>query len=133
LANFYLTYFDHWIKENQKVIYYFRYADDMVFLSSDKQYLHNLLFNIKNYLSENLKLTVKKNYQVFPVHVRGIDFLGYVFYHDHIKVRKRIKQNFARMLKRSKNKESIASYSGWLKHANCINLKNKLLYATEPN
>lgn len=28
-ANFYLTYFDHWIKEEKKVKYYFRYADDL--------------------------------------------------------------------------------------------------------
>lgn len=28
----------------------------------------------------------------------------------------------------NKNSISIASYNGWLKHANCINLKNKLLY-----
>ena len=30
LANFYLTYFDHWIKEQKGVKYYFRYADDIV-------------------------------------------------------------------------------------------------------
>jgi retron-type reverse transcriptase len=28
-ANFYLSYFDHWIKEEKRVKYYFRYADDM--------------------------------------------------------------------------------------------------------
>lgn len=33
LANFYLTYFDHWIKEEKQVKYYFRYADDLVILS----------------------------------------------------------------------------------------------------
>jgi RNA-directed DNA polymerase len=32
-ANFYLTYFDHWIKEVKGVEYYFRYADDLVILS----------------------------------------------------------------------------------------------------
>lgn len=35
-ANFYLTYFDHWLKEVKKVKYYFRYADDMVILSDSK-------------------------------------------------------------------------------------------------
>jgi retron-type reverse transcriptase len=43
-ANFYLTYFDHWLKEVKKVKYCFRYADDIVILSGDKQYLHSLLF-----------------------------------------------------------------------------------------
>lgn len=129
LANFYLTYFDHWIKEVQKVLYYFRYADDMVFLSGSKKFLHKLLYNIKEYLGTNLKLTLKSNYQIFPVASRGIDFLGYVFFHTHVKIRKHIKQNFARMLKYCRNYQSIASYLGWFKYANCVNLLDKLLYA----
>ena len=63
LANFYLSYFDHWIKENKGVKYYFRYADDMVILANNKAYLHNLLTEIKAYLSTHLNLQVKgKNY-----------------------------------------------------------------------
>src|ERR1700741_3403495 len=42
-ANYYLTGFDHWIKEVKKVKNYFRYADDLVILSSNKAYLHALL------------------------------------------------------------------------------------------
>jgi RNA-directed DNA polymerase len=121
-ANFYLTYFDHWIKEDKRVKYYFRYADDMVFLSGNKPYLHNLLAEIRNYLQDNLKLTVKENYQVFPVEARGIDFVGYVFRHNYVLLRKSIKQNFARMLKRNKNPQSIASYKGWASHCNSRNL-----------
>lgn len=126
-ANFYLTYFDHWLKENKKVRYYFRYADDIVILHSDKQYLHDLLSEITLYLDVNLKLTVKNNYQVFPVAARGIDFVGYRFYHTHTLIRKRIKQNCARMLKRRRNIASIAAYMGWLMHCNSTNLLNKLL------
>lgn len=129
LANFYLAYFDHWIKEDQKEWSYHRYADDMIFLSNCKRHLHNLLANIKNYLANKLCLELKKNYQVFSVVVRGIDILGYVFRPDFTKVRKSIKQGFARMLKWNYNQPSIASYLGWLKHANCINLTNKLLHA----
>lgn len=129
-ANFYLTYFDHWIKEVKLVKYYFRYADDLVILSDNKAHLHKLLFEIKQYLNENLKLVVKDNYQVFPVETRSIDFVGYRFYHTHTLLRKSIKQNYARMLIKNKNSASIASYNGWLKHANCINLKDKLLYDT---
>lgn len=126
-ANFYLTYFDHWLKEVQKVRYYFRYADDLVILHHDKAYLHTLLKDISEYLQSNLKLTVKENYQVFPVASRGIDFIGYRFYHTHTLLRKAIKQNFARMLAKRPNKLSIASYYGWACHANCVNLLNTLL------
>lgn len=130
-ANFYLTYFDHWIKEVKMVKYYFRYADDLVILSDNKSHLHQLLFDIKQYLTDNLKLIVKDNYQVFPVQARSIDFVGYRFYHTHTLLRKSIKQNYARMLAKNPNHASIASYNGWLKHADCINLKDKLLY--DPN
>lgn len=127
-ANFYLTYFDHWMKETKCVKYYFRYADDLVILSDNKPYLHNLLFEIRQYLNENLKLEIKRNYQVFPVDARGIDFVGYVFYHTHTLLRKSIKQNFARMLKKRRNDKSIASYNGWASHCNSKNLMKKLLH-----
>lgn len=126
-ANFYLSYFDHWIKEEMKVKYYFRYADDLVFLSESKVDLHELLGQVKLYLKEELKLTVKENYQLFPVAARGIDFVGYVFYHGYTRLRKTIKQSFARMLVKRKNKASIASYYGWAKHCDSKHLLKKLL------
>lgn len=126
-ANFYLAYFDHWIKEYRQVKYYFRYADDLVILAGDKPYLHHLLAEIRQYLAGNLKLEIKQNYQVFPVAARGIDFVGYVFHHTHTLLRKSIKQNFARMLKKRRNAKSIASYNGWAAHCNSKNLIKKLL------
>jgi RNA-directed DNA polymerase len=126
-ANFYLTGFDHWIKEEKKVKYYFRYADDLVILSADKVQLHQLLADIKNYLQTRLKLHVKRNYQVFPVDARSIDFVGYRFYHTHMLLRKSIKQRFARMLNQRKNYRSIVSYFGWAKHADSRHLLKKLI------
>lgn len=126
-ANFYLTYFDHWIKETKAVKYYFRYADDLVFLSDSKPYLHQLLADIKRYLNDELKLTVKQNYQIFPVASRSVDFVGYRFYHTHTLLRKSIKKNFARMIAKRKNAASIASYNGWAKHCNSKHLLKKLL------
>lgn len=127
-GNFYLSGFDHWLKENKAVKYYFRYADDLVILAPDKPYLHALLSDIKQYLNDNLKLQVKGNYQVFPVEKRGIDFVGYVFRHSHIRLRKSIKQNCARMVAKYPNRKSKASYHGWLIHADCRNLEKKLFH-----
>lgn len=126
-ANFYLTYFDHWLKEQKQVKYYFRYADDMVILHSDKNYLHQLLKNIETYLQNNLKLQVKSNWQVFPVEARGIDFVGYRFYHTHTLLRKSIKKNFARAVAKKKDAQTINSYKGWAKHCNSRHLLKKLL------
>lgn len=127
-ANFYLTFFDHWIKEVKRVKHYFRYADDIVILSNNKPFLHQLLADIREYLQKNLSLQIKDNYQVFPVSARGIDFVGYRFYHTHALLRKSIKKNFARMISRRKNSASIASYYGWAKHCNSRHLLKKLLH-----
>ena len=126
-ANFYLSYFDHWMKEVKGVKYYFRYADDLVILSDNKPYLHQLLGDIRKYLQGNLKLEVKGNYQVFPVDSRGIDFVGYVFYHTHTALRKTIKKSFARMLSRNPNPSSTASYKGWATHCDSKHLMKTLL------
>ena len=127
-ANFYLSYFDHWIKEEKRVKYYFRYADDIVILANNKPELHQLLADIRNYFYDNLKLEIKHNYQLFPVAARGIDFVGYVFYHTHTRLRKGIKQRFTKMLVRNKNEKSIASYNGWAMHCNSRNLLKILLH-----
>jgi len=126
-ANYYLTFFDHWIKEAKTVKYYFRYADDIVILSGSKQYLHGLLLEIKHYLATQLNLAVKGNHQVFPVDARSIDFVGYRFYHTHTMLRKSIKKSFARMIAKRRTSASIASYYGWAVHCNSKHLLKKLL------
>lgn len=134
-ANLYLTYFDHWLKEVKNVKYYYRYADDIVILHSEKEYLHNILADIKTYLKNELALEVKNTHQVFPVQSRGIDFVGYVFRHSHIRMRKSIKKSFARkaaMLKkkhrltRRETETELCSYMGWAVHCNSKNLIKKI-------
>lgn len=124
-GNFYTNKFNHWLKEKKKVKYLVIYCDDYVILHHSKKYLHNLRKEIQEYLKENLNLELS-NYQVFPTN-KGIDFLGYVSYPTHIKIRKSIKQRWIKMLKTNQNSKSIASYTGWLKYCNSINLKNKYL------
>lgn len=127
LSNYYLNGLDHYIKEVLKVKYYFRYCDDMVILSSNKQELHYILQSIRIYLNSKLKLSIKNNYQIYPINKRGIDFIGYKFYHTHILLRKRIKKSFINMIKYNKNIKSISSYKGWLKWCNSYKLQNKYL------
>lgn len=143
LANLVLTYFDHWVKEVKRVRYYFRYADDIVVLHSDKKTLHALLAEFESYLAANVKLEIKQNKQVFPVahdhrdsFGRGIDFLGYVFYLNETRLRKRIKQNLCRKIaklrKRKKPlsedefKQTLAAWWGWAKYSDSEYLINKL-------
>jgi RNA-directed DNA polymerase len=46
---------------------------------------------------EKIDLEIKPNERVFPVE-EGIDFLGYVIRPDYVRLRKRIKQKFARKM-----------------------------------
>lgn len=143
LANLMLAYFDHWVKEVKRVRYYFRYADDIVVLHSEKRFLRGLLADFESYLSTRLCLEVKDNKQIFPVAKdhkdsteRGIDFLGYVFYHNETRLRKSIKQNFCRKVAKLKKwkrpvteaefKQTVASWWGWAKHSDSEYFINKL-------
>ena len=95
-ANLYLSELDHLMKEVAGVRYYYRYADDIVVLAGDKPTLHGVCVFINHYLNTERKLSMKGNYQIFPVESRGIDFVGYVTYHTHSLARKRNKKGLCR-------------------------------------
>lgn len=133
-ANLYLTYFDHWIKEEVKCKFYFRYADDIVILGKTKEELRKILILIKMYLHQVLKLKLKENYQIFEVDKRGIDFIGYKFYHNYILLRKSIKKNIMKLVYSYVNETidkkyfeiHFRSYFGWCKYCNSKNLLYKI-------
>jgi len=124
-ANLYLTWFDRWVKQKLKIKHYFRYCDDIVLFSSNKKELHQALQKIKEYMTSYLELEVKHDWQIYPVDDRGVDFLGYVFKHSHMKLRKDMKKKFyrkTRYVNLNKKFRSLASYWGWCKYGNCFNL-----------
>jgi RNA-directed DNA polymerase len=131
-ANFYLTFFDHWIKEELRVKYYFRYCDDIVIFDSSKDRLRQLLADIRGYVNDKLILGIKSNYQIFLVEGRGVDFVGYKHFHTHVLLRNSIKKRFIRKLATDPNEQSIAAYKGWLDHCDSINLKRKYLTQAPP-
>jgi RNA-directed DNA polymerase len=138
-GNFYLSEFDHWIKEVKKVKYYFRYMDDIVILGRSKEELHQLKREIEEYLWVKLKLKIKENWQVFPTYVRGIDFVGYRVFMNYSLLRKSTCKQFKRKMtalnkKRIEGKQlnysewcSINSYKGWLIHCNSYRLSEKYI------
>ena len=133
-GNYYLSYFDHYVKEGLAVKYYIRYADDMVFFSHSKEDLHALKIKIERYLNEQLNLQLKGNWQVFPTRTRGVDFLGFRFFEGFILLRKSIKKAYQRVINKL-NKggtnisflRSLMSYWGWLKATNSYNLIRKTI------
>nr|DAY44104.1 MAG TPA: hypothetical protein [Caudoviricetes sp.] len=129
-ANLYLSELDHLLKEDVGVRYYYRYADDIVLLSDSKEYLSGVLVYINHYLNDSRLLTLKSNFQIYPVESRGIDFVGYVTYHTHCLARKRNKQGLCRELAALRKKGlpdeeirlRVASRMGFMKHCDSNHL-----------
>ncbi len=132
-GNFYLSYFDHWMKEELKCRHYFRYMDDVVILHHDKEHLHNIKNSVADYLANNLSIRLKENWQVFPTYVRGVDFVGYRSFGDYTLLRKstakRLKKKMGIVSRRDHPTDvnSIMSYSGWLKHCDAYNLHKRYI------
>lgn len=126
--NFYFNDFDHWVKEVKRIKGYFRYCDDMVFLGNNKEELRALYYEVKEQI-EALNVTLKPNWQIYPVASRGVDFLGYIIRPTYVRLRKRTKRNFIQkvakvnMYKPSEHSINVlGSYWGIIKHGDCRNL-----------
>ena len=132
-GNLFLSEFDHWIKEEKHIKYYYRYMDDMVFLDGDKNVLRDLLTEIKERFDKVEKLEIKQNYQIFPTVVNGIDFVGFVLFPNYVLIRNRIKHNFIclclSLIHESElsdhNRSTLFSYLGYMQHCNSYNLQMK--------
>ena len=135
-ANIILNELDYYVKQKLGIKEYIRYMDDFVILSRSKNELHKWKHQIKVFLLNELKLEMHKRKQsISPAHI-GVDFLGYISWDDHRKLRRR---NVKRFLKRIKAfekrkdithehiKGSIMSWKGYSKCANTYNLNQSLI------
>ncbi len=122
------VFLDHYLKDKYGICHYYRYCDDGLVLGKTKAELWAIRDIIHGQM-EMIDLEVKPNERVFPIE-EGIDFLGYVIHPDYVRLRKRIKQKFARKMhevkSRRRRRELVASFYGMAKHADCNKLFNKL-------
>ena len=95
LSVFYLSQLDHYCKETLGIRHYYRYMDDIVILASNKNLLHNYL-RLTNRQLGTIGLSIKKNYAIFPIEKRRLDFVGFVFNHTSVAVRKRTVLSYKR-------------------------------------
>lgn len=122
LANFYLQGLDHFIREQLHARYYVRNMDDMVIFGPNKRKLGRTKEAIAEYLG-SLGLKLNPKWQKFKVESRGIDFLGYRFFHDKTILRRSVMLRISRRVRRTAKKktwtahncEAIISYLGWTK------------------
>ena len=128
LANFYLQSFDHFVREQLHVKYYVRYMDDMVIFSPNKRKLGRTKEAIAEYLG-SLGLKLNPKWQKFKLDSRGLDFLGYRFFHNRTGLRRTVMLRISRKVRRTAKKKSwnphncksILSYLGWFRHTNNYN------------
>lgn len=129
MVNIYMNEFDQYIKNGLKIKYYIRYADDFVAISTDKDYLWELVPKIADFLEERLKLSLHPNKLFVKTLYSGVDFLGWVHFPRHKVLRTATKKKMFRNLnsKEGERREnSKASYLGMLKWGNGYILSKRI-------
>ena len=122
-ANIYLNEFDWFVKNKLKARFYVRYNDDFVILDENPERLTRFLFEIREFVSERLKLDVPPNKCSLRKSAWGVDFLGFIVSRDFTLLRKSTKER----IKAKFNERNIASYLGTLSHCDSFNLRAKIL------
>jgi RNA-directed DNA polymerase len=93
-ANFYLGWFDRFVKESLRVRGYVRYMDDMVLWHDDPSALKRIQSQSEEFLDETLSLRVK------PIVLQrtrvGMDFLGCRIWPTHVCLSRRSKRRWQR-------------------------------------
>ena len=126
LVNVYMNEFDQYVKHKLKVKYYVRYADDFVILQNNKIALIELLSKISSFLSEKLKLTLHPDKVFIKTFASGVDFLGWVHFHDHRVLRTSTKRRMFRRLGGNHKVEVMESYLGLLSHGNTSKIQKRI-------
>ena len=104
LANAYLSSFDHLVadgalrKKYRGIVDYIRYMDDMVIIVDSKETARNLDRDMRAFITGPLKLRVNTKSNYHPISL-GVDFCGYITYHDKRFIRKRGKQAMKNIIK----------------------------------
>lgn len=140
-ANFYLGFADHYLKEKLQVNSYVRYMDDMVLWCNDKTKLKVQTNMFIEFIQNELNLDVK------PICMnridKGLPFLGYVLFHDGIRLKKNSKKRFVgkimdyhhKVLEGDWSQKNFANHAepliAFTQHANAKSLRRTMLCELE--
>lgn len=117
-ANIYLNELDQYIKNILRIKYYLRYMDDFCILLKSKDECKRVLYEIKNFLSTNLKLELNPKTRYYPSKF-GVNFCGYVIHEDYMLLRKSCIKKIKKRIKTGTF--DLKKYKGHLIHANAYN------------
>lgn len=132
-AHIVLSFIDERIKSNRSSLCYVRFMDNFVMLCGRKRTLHKAI-NLLRDEADRFGLSIKKDWQVFPVKRRMIPFLSYRFGYEKTVLRKPLMYRMARRLQSAEKKldahtaRTIMSYRGILKWCDSYNFRAEYLY-----
>ncbi len=126
-CNVYMNEFDQFVKHKLKAKYYVRYADDFVFLSDNKDLLLSLMLQVREFLSERLKLFLHPNKVFIKTLASGVDFLGWVNFPYRRVLRNVTKRRMFKGIQKRPKNETLQSYLGLMSHGNTYRLKQEVL------
>lgn len=143
-ANIYLSPLDNFAKHVLHEKYYFRYADDFLFLHTDRTRLEEIEKKVIEFALQELHLIVHPNKIIYRKFSQGIDWLGYVLLPHYRVLRTSTKR---RMFKKMHQKveaynssslseyelsQSLQSYLGMMKpcqaHETSQELMNRVFF-----
>ena len=139
-ANVYLNSLDQFVKHQLKVRHYVRYVDDFVLLGDSQQQLQDWEAQINDFLRDTLRLNLRDDVYLQPIR-RGVDFLGYVVFAHHRRVRTRVVEHCREKLQQwylshehralqpvhvAQLQALLGSYWGHFAHADSVRLRFKL-------
>ena len=126
LVNIYMHEFDMYVKQELRVKYYIRYADDFVILSDNKLYLESLLLKFNIFLKTELQLTLHPDKVYIKTYASGVDFLGWIHFPHHRQIRATTRRKIIKSMKGHPKPETVSSYRGLLNHGNTYKIRKRL-------
>ena len=118
---------DQFMTHRLKARYYLRYADDILLLSRDRDWLCRQLPAIRTFLQNELHLILHPKKIFLQTSVSGVDFLGWVHFPCHAVLRTATKRRMFRRIKEHPTPDTLQSYLGLLSHGNAFNARTALL------
>ena len=127
-GNIYLNPLDHYIKRELKICCYGRYVDDMYLIHSDKEVLKKAISKIRDFLKDNLKLTLHPRKIYLQPVTNGFPFLGAFILPHRTYPGRRIVSNFQQAVMHPdkdlcKQENRITSYKGLFSHFDCYKMQ----------
>lgn len=119
----YLDGLDHFVKEELRLPYYIRYADDVVVLHEDPEALTAVLVPIRAWLRGERRLELHPRKVTIRKFAWGIDFLGYVTLPNYRTLRTKTKRRMLVLV----NARNLPSYLGLLRHCRGMKLGRQIV------